>query len=167
MNCIIYGFSTCRESIEAQLNENVKIIGYSDSFSQLIEFKGKKVYRPKQLKNIKFDIIIIAIGDFNNSIFVKKILIDMGISTEKIILVWEYTKYMNIIKESDLNYKKKLNCNVQGIILGISYAQAGIRAEYLGENVYNYASGSQDIYYNLKKFQELKRNNVEKVLKHS
>lgn len=165
MNCIIYGFSTCRESIEAQLNENVKIIGYSDSFSQLIEFKGKKVYRPKQLKSIKFDVIIIAIGDFHNSIVVKKKLIDMGISTEKIILVWEYTKYMNIIKESDLNYKKKLKSNVQGIILGISYAQAGIRAEYLGENVYNYASGSQDIYYNLKKFQELKRNNIDSLKK--
>lgn len=165
IRCIIYGFSTCRESIEAQLNKNIKIVAYSDSFSQLKEFKGKRVYKPEQLKDIEFDIIIITIADFHNSIMVKKNLINMGIGKDKIILVWEYTKYMNIIKEAHINYKKRLNCNAQGIILGISYAQAGIRAEHLGENIYNYASGSQDIYYNLKIMQELKKQNTDKLKK--
>lgn len=158
MKCIIYGLSTCRNSIEKYLNSNVEIIGYTDSFSGLVTFNNKKFYPNYELENIDFDIIIIAINNSKSSSLVKEKLINMGINKEKIITAQDYFKYINYLKNSkryiaNMNVKNK----IEGIILGISYGQAGIIPNILGENFYNLALGSQDLFYNLQQVKLLKR----------
>ena len=158
MKCIIFGLSTCRNSIEQYLNKDVEIIGYADSFSKLNTFNNKKFYTSYELRNIDFDIIIIAINNSKSSFVVKNNLINIGIDKEKIVTAQDYFKYINYLKGSkryvaNMNVKDK----IEGIILGISYGQAGIIPNVLGKNFYNLAFGSQDLFYNLQQVKLLKR----------
>ncbi|MGN9134002.1 hypothetical protein ACTNDG_00880 [Clostridium sp. HCP1S3_B4] len=41
INCIIYGLSTARQSIEENLRDSINIIGYSDSFKKLSQYNLK------------------------------------------------------------------------------------------------------------------------------
>ena len=40
---------------------DINIIGYSDNFSKIENYRGKKFYKMKELVNLKFDISLIAI----------------------------------------------------------------------------------------------------------
>lgn len=158
MKCIVFGLSTIRNSIEQYLNKNIEIIGYSDSFSKLNTFNNRKFYNIYELKNIDFDIIIIAINNGKSSLLVKTTMINMGIDKEKIITAQDYYKYINYLKGSK-KYVANMNVNdkIEGIILGISYGQTGIIPNVLGKNFYNLAFGSQDLFYDLQQIKLLKR----------
>lgn len=158
MKCIVFGLSTCRNSIEEYLNNDVEILGYSDSFSNLETFNKKKFYTVEELTNIDFDFIIIAISSKQGSFNVKSKLINMGINESKIITAQDYIKYTNYLKCSKKHViNMKVDNMIEGIILGISYGQAGIVPEILGKNFYNLALGSQDLFYNLQQIKLLKK----------
>ena len=149
INCIIYGLSTARQSIEENLRDSINIIGYSDSFKKLSQYNLKKFYVPKELLNVKFDVLIIVIDGDKENIEVKNKLINLGSDEKKIITMYEYKKYyLNILKKSNNITNLGSNININGLVFGISYAQAGIIPKLIDKDVYNLALGSQDLFYN-------------------
>lgn len=165
MKCIIYGLSTVRQTIESYIKEDVEIIGYSDSFSELEYFNGKKFYKPKELLNVDFDIIIIAINTFVDCVNVEEYLFNLGIENKKIIPLYKIMKYICILTENRsfidrlLSKRRKLD----GIIFGISYGANGINPKYFKHNFYNFCIGSQDLYYILEQIKYIKLNYKEKI----
>ncbi|MGN9134003.1 hypothetical protein ACTNDG_00885 [Clostridium sp. HCP1S3_B4] len=105
--------------------------------------------------NVKFDVLIIVIDGDKENIEVKNKLINLGIDEKKIITMYEYKKYyLNILKKSNNITNLGSNININGLVFGISYAQAGIIPKLIDKDVYNLALGSQDLFYN---YQQLNR----------
>ncbi len=166
MKCIIYGLSTCRQQIESYLNDNITVLGYSDSFANLESYNGKKFYRPNELLSIEFDKIIIAINKVVDCIEVEKRLDKLGIQNSKIIPMYKFLKYMYKLKKSDSLIDSILQDekpNLEGMILGLSYGAIGIVPKYLDLNFYNFARGSQDLYYSLIQLKYIKNNYKDKI----
>ena len=165
MKCIIYGLSTARQFIEKNLYEYIDIIGYSDSFHNLLEYNFKRFYKPKELVNLSFDLLIIAIDGDKDNIEVKEKLMDLGICEKKIITMYEYKKYyFKELKKSNEIINFDLESDLNGLIFGISYAQAGIIPRYIDKGVYNLALGSQDIFYNYHQLKRIIEKYKEKIL---
>lgn len=62
MKCILYGTGSGRLRVEDSLKKQHEIIGYSDSFSDYDQFENKPFYKPTELYKVKYDYIIICIG---------------------------------------------------------------------------------------------------------
>ena len=165
MKCIIYGLSLFNRQIECYLKENIDIIGYSDSFSELDYFDGKKFYKPNELANLDFDIIIIVIKAFGDCVDVEENLINLGIESKKIIPLYKFMKNISIIKQNenliDLSFDKELN--LEGMIFGISYGEYGINPKYLKHKFYNFCRSSQDLYYTLLQLKYIKQKYKHKI----
>lgn len=165
MKCIIYGLSIYRKQIESYLKDDIDIIGYSDSFSDLDYFQGKKFYKPNELLDLDFDIIIIVIKTFVGCIDVEESLISLGIENKKIIPLYKFMKYISIMKQDKNLIDTYLNkaSNVEGLIFGISYGEYGINPKYLNHKFYNFCRSSQDLYYTLIQLKYIKQNYKDKI----
>ncbi|MDK2562685.1 hypothetical protein QOZ84_03915 [Romboutsia sedimentorum] len=166
MKCIIYGLSTCRQQVELYLKDSVTIVGYSDSFSNLESYNGKKFYKPNELLNLEFDKIIIAINKVVDCVEVEQNLRKLGINNDKIISLYKFLKYIYKLKNNDnlidtalANEKSKL----EGMVLGLSYGCMGIVPKYLDLSCYNFSRGSQDLYYSLIQLKYIKNKYKHKI----
>ncbi|NMM61477.1 hypothetical protein HBE96_01915 [Clostridium sp. P21] len=164
MKIIIYGIGSGRLRVEKYLKMEHEIIGYSDSFFSSKCFNKKNFYKPKELLDIKFDFIIIAIGDGAISNKVVKDLISYQIKKEKII---EFYKVYCYKFASELKKVNRVMQNTDkvfdGLILGISHGEVGINPQYLNKSFYNFALGRQDLFYNLKQLDELLKNYKDRI----
>lgn len=164
MNVIIYGIGSGRIRVEKYLKKCHKIIGYSDSFFGGNNFNDKKFYKPNNLLNVEFDYIIIAIGDGDISKKVFQDLINYKIEKTKILDFYENYCYIfrNEFKITN-RIMKNTDKSFDGLILGISHGKVGINPKYLSKSFYNFAWGSQDLFYNLKQLNELQKNYKERI----
>lgn len=159
MKCIIYGIGSGRLKVERYLKNSHKIIGYSDSFYKGIEFNEKRFYKPEELQNNQFDIIIISIGDKETSNKIYNYLIKNGIEKRKILDF--YSTYMYKYRRNrKLQIRQEMNSKgiLDGIILGLSHSQFGINTNYLNGEFCNLSLGSQDLFYNLRTLEILVKN---------
>lgn len=165
MKCIIYGLSVFRKQIESYLKDTIDIIGYSDSFSELDCFEGKKLYKPNELVNLDFDVIIIAIRSFADCFDIEENLINLGIENKKIIPLYKFMKYISMVKQNKNLIDTYLNksSKVDGLIFGISYGEYGINPKYLKHEFYNFCRSSQDLYYTLIQLKYIKQMYKDKI----
>lgn len=166
MKCIIYGLSTCRKQVEFYLNENVDIIGYSDSFSNFTSYNNKIFYKPSELIDLDFDILIIAINKMTDCLEVEKYLLNIGINKYKIVPLYKIIKFISKIKCTSNYIEESLknnNIHIEGLCFGLSYGQVAIIPKYLDFNLYNFCLGSQDLYYTLQQIRYLKKEHREKL----
>lgn len=175
MKCIIYGLGDTRKIVEKYMNTNMEILGYSDSFYTQSKFNEKDFFTPWQLKNIKFDVIIIAVSNISSRKKIISNLINIGINESKILdfssiyltkYVSDFLLYDNLFSDSKellnkVNRVIKENC--EGLIFGISHAEVGINPKYLSKKFYNLAVSSQDLFYNLRNLQILIHNFSDKI----
>lgn len=150
---IIYGLGEGREYVEKCLNSKCRVTGYTDSYSKIQIFNGKRFYTLETLKDSGFDYIILAI---ENSKICKKIVTmlheEYGISQDKVIDFWHL--YYGTLDANMLDYRvMDSSDNIVGVILGLSHGEVGIDKDYLTGNWCNLAISSQDIYSNYKAFE--------------
>lgn len=166
MRCIIYGLSTCRQQLEVYLKDDIEIVGYSDSFANHKFYNGKKFYKPNELKNVKFDKVIIAINKIVDCIEVEKSLTEIGINKSKIITIYRFLKYIYELKNNSSLIDKtftKSESKVEGMVFGLSYGAMAIVPKYLNFNCYNFCRGSQDLYYTLAQIKYIKEKYKNKI----
>lgn len=168
MKCILYGIGSARLRVEKYLRKEHQIVGYSDSFSTYEKFENKKFYKPIELVNAEYDIIIICIGDKAIRKSIIKNFKEYKIDLEKVFDFYEiYLKVYSQQLDIPLKNVDRIMCKnaeeYKGVILGISHAQCGINPKYLRKKFCNLALGSQDLYYNLKTLKILKENYFQKI----
>lgn len=149
MKIVLYGLGRGLELVEKNLREEHEIIGYSDSFSEINIFHGKPFYSPLELSTVDFDYLIITVRNRKESWKLYEMLTDAkhGLNRCKIIPVYVYVKreYWDV----------RMSCaddNVEGLILGTSYARRGIYEEYLSVPFVNLSVPSQNLYDDLEIF---------------
>lgn len=151
MRCIIYGLGSGRIRIERYLKKEHNIAGYSDSFFEGESFNNRKFYKPDQLINADFDIIIIAVGKLTIADSIEKKLIGLGIAYDKIINFYKiYRRQFNIYEEI-IKFEK---IDYESIILGLSHSFLGISKKYFKHQPLKLSTQMQDLYYNLKKLEK-------------
>lgn len=151
MKCIIYGLGSGRIRIERYLKKEHCIIGYSDGFFKEEYFENRRFYKPNELLNADFNVIIIAVGNLTIADKIEKNLIGLGISSGKIINFYKY--YRNNFNIYDEIIKGEKN-DYQSIILGLSHSFCGISKKHFKYKPLKLSTPMQDLYYNLKKLKE-------------
>lgn len=150
MKIIIYGLGKGLEYIEKHLKNGHEIIGYSDSYTDIQIFKGRPFYKPEQLSAIDFEWLIIAVRDRKAAYKVYEMLTrePYGLEERKVIPFYVYAngEYWDYcMAHADLE-------NMEGLILGTSYARWGLLTDYMSVPFLNLAVPSQDLYADLETF---------------
>ena len=150
MKIILYGLGKGLEYIESNLKCQHEIVGYSDSYATISVFKGKPFYRPKEISMVDADYVVIAIRDRKIAYKVYQMLIGdlYGLQKEKVIPFYVYAKgeyWDYCLAHSDVE-------NMEGLIMGTSYARRGIMPEYLSASFVNIAVPSSDLYATMETF---------------
>lgn len=147
---IIYGLGSGRENIEKCLKSEHEIIGYTDSYSNIKIFAGKRFYLLHELKNVEFDYIILAVGNEKICMEIKDNLVsNLNINKVKIVEFWKL--YYFTLTSNVIDYRIcENNYNYDGVVMGISHAEAGIDTKYLDGRWVNLAISHQDLYGNKK-----------------
>lgn len=169
-NVLVWGTGVGWDKIKKIIDEsNIKIIAFIDTYkTETEQFKdGKEIIYPTQIKNYKYDYIIIA-SSANNQIMNE--LKNLNISKIKIIDMWE--KYIHL--EHSYQMKKYLNIRlnqvnnkkIDTIVTGMSYARWGIDATLVPPNLLNLAMDSSDLYsdYLITKKALLLNNDIKNVI---
>lgn len=151
MKCIIYGLGSGQIRIEKYLNKEHHIVGYSDSFFEGKYFKDKRFYRPNELLNIDFDIIIIAVGDLTIASKIEKYLLELEIGVEKIMNFYKHYRSNFNIYDEVIKFEKS---DYKSIILGLSHSFCGISKKHFKYSPLKLSTPMQDLYYNLKKLEK-------------
>lgn len=146
MKILIYGLGKEALFVKNALRKEHIIVGFTDSFAKIKNYAGLLFYNRKELKEINFDYIIIALSNRNVSDNVRGELIKEGVGAEKII---DFRQLFARQKVDKVMYKSK-NEKVNGIILGLSHALHGINPIYLPGIWKNLATASEDLYYHYK-----------------
>ncbi len=148
MDVLLYGLGRMTEKIEKIIRKEHRIIGYSDSYSKINLYKGKKFFLPEEIKNVGYDFIIITTGERKTAWQIQQELVNnYDIEKEKIIPFAVYAK--SEIVENTMTELK----DIDGIILGNSHAFYSILPKYLNGKFISLACPSQDIYHNYMAFQ--------------
>lgn len=143
---VIYGIGVDQMFLETLLLDNVQIVAYTDSFAQIEWYNGKRFVRPDSLWEVTFDYIIVAIRDEDVREKIVRNLIKNYCKFDKIVDLWRVPKVDRVM----LNTKEPW----EGMVLGISYGDAGIEPKYFSKRFCNLALPSQDLcenYLTLKK----------------
>lgn len=145
-NVLIFGTGTSAVYLESGLDKNkVNIIGYIDNNKgkQDTYYKEKNIYAPIEAINMDFDYILIA-SQYNDEILTQ--LLSYGIDYKKI---FQFFLFLNVCGD---NHKRKINLFLQNenyelLCTGISYAAIGFQEKVCSKKSFNFALGSQDLYY--------------------
>lgn len=150
MKIIIYGLGTGRIYIEHCLKPSHEIVGYTDSYSQISYFAGKRFYPLDELENTVFDYIILAISNRKVCESVKRQLqSNFHIVSDRIVEFWRL--YYVTLDSNLIDYRiLKNDMDYNGCVLGLSHAEVGINTDFLDGNWCNLAISSQDLYGNKK-----------------
>ncbi|MBN1044494.1 MULTISPECIES: hypothetical protein [unclassified Clostridium] len=166
MKVILYGIGSGRLRAEKYKKITTNIIGYSDSFFKEKYFNGKRFYTLNDLQNVRFDFIVICIGDLKIANNIVKQLIQSGIQPKKIVNFYEeYKVYeeLYVPKRKVDRVMKYTTKPLDGIILGLSHAAYGINPNYLEKSFYNLAVDSYDLYYNLEQLEYIIYNYPDRI----
>lgn len=148
MNVVIYGLGKWAEEIRKMIEHNGhEIVAYSDSYSDIRVYMEKQFIKPGDLKNIKFDYIVIAV--LNRKITMKiqeKLVCECNIELAKIVplSIWEKSEIVENVRPAN---------GLEGLVLGNSHARYGILTDYMSRKFINLACDSQDIYCNTKVYE--------------
>ena len=127
---ICYGVANCklRRNLSLYLSDDFEVIGFCDSFFTEDILQGKRFFRIDELKEIKFDYIIVMTERDTVQKEIKQNLLKLGISEKKIVFpIYLYQE--NILYSPDLyrwNIKKLNSIQVEALICGLSYSLVGI-----------------------------------------
>lgn len=144
---IIFGTGSGCEKLKNIFDYNiVNIVAYVDNN---IEKQGKffdkiPIIKPVNIKNYKYDYIVIASSYYNE---ICEQLLYLGISDEKIISFYKEYEEIYGFKLKMILFNNMFQNDVETLITGISYAQLGIKAEKLKNKAFNFALVSQDLFY--------------------
>ncbi|MEW9093570.1 MAG: D-alanyl-lipoteichoic acid biosynthesis protein DltD [Clostridiaceae bacterium] len=149
-NVLIFGIgSTCELILNVLDMEKVSVLAFLDNDSSKWGdcFYEKNIVPPSEIYNYSYDYIIIA-SQYNESIYNQ--LLHIGVDNKKVLQFYKfYNLLYNPVKRHIDNYYKKVE-ELSTIITGISYARAGIDENTLIHKGYNFALGSQDLFYDYK-----------------
>lgn len=150
MRIILYGLGTGRTYIEGCIKPSHEIVGYTDSYSHIEYFAGKRFYSLEQLKDVEFDYIVLTLGNRKTCNAIKQQLqAQFNIHSDKIVEFWKL--YYATLNCNLIDYRVlKKNGDYDGLVLGLSHAEVGINTDYLDGNWCNLAISSQDLYGNKK-----------------
>lgn len=149
-NILVWGTGSGWDKIKRIIDEsNIKIIAFIDTY-KTEQFKdGKKIILPTQIKNYKYDYIIIA-SSANNQIINQ--LKNLNISEIQIIDMWNEYSYLNcayqLKKYLNIRLNQVKNKKIDTIVTGMSYARWGIDATLAPPNLLNLSMDSSDLYSN-------------------
>lgn len=147
----MFGIGCSAEIVERKLRPEHRIIGYTDSRAKIKIYKGVPFYELTELRNIKFDYIVITTSSRTVALEIKKILIHYyQIDVEKII---PFCLYADVEIYKIMKTKICQKERIKGIILGNSHARDGLLTDFLSLPFVNLATSSQDIYFNCRLFE--------------
>lgn len=152
MKILFWGIGITAERLEKRLRTECEVIGYTDGRSAIKVYKGKKFYRPEEIRSIFFDYIVVTSDNGRVALDIVKTLEDKyKISEEKILPYYVYANHelYSILLSNDS--KNEFEC----MIFGNSHARDGILAKYCNFNAINFSVSSQDIYGNYITFQKI------------
>lgn len=139
------------------LDKKVNILAFADNneskWGEI--FREKEIISPSKIKEFSYDYIVIA-SQFNEEIYNQ--LIHMNIKKETI---FQYIKFLDMMWkpfESRIYYFEKNIDKIETLITGISYAMAGLKDTFLKKTGYNFASDSQDLFYDYHIFKYILEN---------
>ena len=124
-------------------HQQAEIIAYADNdpAKEKQTMNGVGIIAPGSISRYEYDYILIASAFYQD---IRRQLIGFGVLKDKIICLFKYWQI-------DFRYlmEKFLKCrnDIEAIITGISYANYGIRTDYLDRPAFNFALPSQDLYY--------------------
>ncbi len=150
MRIIIYGLNYSGIFLEQIKGKNTEIIGYTDSFTRISSFNGKKFYCLEELPHAEFDYIVLVVQNRNVSDDITNNLVHKyGIARHKIVNIHA------LLAETKVDrVMGAVRGKLDGLVLGISHAVVGINPTLLEGNWRNLATNHEDIYYH---YQVLKR----------
>lgn len=151
MKILIYGLGQGLDLVEKRIRGEHKIIGYTDSYSDITVFRGNPFYKLEKLQSVFFDFVVIVIKDKKVAWEVRNLLIDKyGLSENQVVPFFVYANY-------ELHNWKLQNYNlmeIRGLIFGNSHAKCGFLEQELEIPMINFSVSAQDIYYNYKIFEK-------------
>ena len=111
MQILIWGCGESCKSIFANQYLNIKnVIGFIDNNINLMEYMGKKIYRPSQIKEIinNIDYIIVTNSLVQDNKEIYKQAIESGIPDKKLLFINNYFKedFTTIHEQNDDIFKK-------------------------------------------------------------
>lgn len=152
MKILFFGIGPTAEVLEERLRPCCSIIGYTDSRSEILLYKGKRFYRLEEIGNIEFDYLVITLVNRRSALEIAAMLEEQyGIPDEKIISYYAYANHELYSIMLNATARTDYNC----MIFGNSHAQCGIITKYLSMNAINFSVPSQDIYGNYRTFQRI------------
>jgi hypothetical protein len=167
-NAIIFGTGSASIKLIKVLDFNkVNIVAYvdNDQLKQNTEFNGKRVIQANQLKNYKYDFIIIS------SMYCDEIenqLISFGVDRNKIISYLDNSSIVDFHSFSGANIfniklQQFLNLkNVELIVSGLSYSMYGIDTDHFNKSSFNFSISNQDLFYDYNIVKYLSENHSDK-----
>lgn len=145
-NVIIFGTGSTASIVKKLLDVNAKLIAYVDNdqckWNKKIE--NVNVVGPNCIEKFKYDYIIIA-SQYNEEIYAQ--LAKLKVRKTKILQFYKFVDSgWNYYKYNIHQVERIIDC-LQIINTGISYSHKGIREECFIKKAYNFAYGSQDLFY--------------------
>ncbi len=150
---VIYGVknSELRKDIEFFLDDNYKIVGYSDTYFMSSGIDGMPFIPPCQLCHWEFDYILLAAQQKAARMEIRQSLLSYGIPIEKVI------EPMILLRKNaekcTLDLIEDIRCHYRGecgLIFGLSYSRKGICKKELKMPFYDCSLPGLDLYYNLR-----------------
>ena len=94
MKILIYGLGQGLDLVEKRIRGEHKIIGYTDSYSDITVFRGNPFYKLEKLQSVFFDFVVIVIKDKKVAWEVRNLLIDKyGLSENQVVPFFVYANY--------------------------------------------------------------------------
>lgn len=151
MKIILYGLGRGLDFIESNIKNTHEVVGYMDSYSNLMIFRGRPFYSLKDIHKIEYDYIIITVLGKRAAWNIYNMLVqDYELPCEYVIPFYVYANYeIHSQKLRTYNLEK-----IQGLIFGNSYAAYGLLEDELVVPFMNFAVPAQDIYYNFQIFKK-------------
>lgn len=149
---IIYGITSIKLRREIEFLQNrggtYQIVGYSDSYYSEDVVDHKQYIAPVDICQKNVDYIVLAIESEKAQEDVKRYLIELGVSSDKIVIPV-------LLLSKEFANKQMLKDDISaatedcyGLIFGLSYSRKGIISNRLTKPFYNFSKDGLDLYYN-------------------
>ena len=151
---IIYGVSwnnlKVRRYIEKFLDDEYEILGYSDGHYTSDVVAEKTFFKPEDICKQPVDFILVNCKTSATYQAIRRNLVTLGVSAEKIIRPTMLTDGYGIVPIDLVDSIAKQYNQEQGLIFGMSYSTQGILENNLESPFYDCSWPYFDLYYNLR-----------------